>query len=628
MLKLKCITMFSAHMQAGLQMFKGTASHVCLYWRALYLLAAGVALPSETLWLCPPSCRCNATVLEANCSGTQLSTVPAGLPKDAELLNLTHNTIKTLVNQQFHTLTQLLHLDLSDNLLALVEVEAFLGLQSLLTLRLARNQLRIISVGVFGGLTNLQLLDISNNKILVLLDFTFTDLASLQVFLAVNNDFVFISNQAFNGLNGLQRLDLDGSNLTAVPTEALTQLSGLKSLHIHQLDLNLLPNYSFSPLLHLKELIITHFPKLETLSGNSLFGVNLTSLSINHCNLKEVPYTALHHLVYLVSIDLSFNPITHIHGNLLGDLLRLQEFNLVGGSLASIEIGAFEGLGYLMLLNVSKNLLTTLETGSFHSVDTLKSLGLDNNPLACDCRLLWVARRQLHVNFGGRSPSCMTSTQLESWNFLEFSEQELPNLLTCRPPRIVDRRPQDVRVNQGHSVAFYCSSEGDPQPSVRWLNPQLRQVLPVGRIRALSNGSLEVRYAQPHDSGTYICVASNAAGNESLRVRLYVQALPSSPKKQYSLKGWPAFPSSPPGLGGNEKLPFDMKTLLIAATIGFLSFFASVSVCFVFMFFWSKGKGQIKHTATIAYVPRSAMSNTNTGTSNYMETSRFTMKLI
>ncbi|KAM4550218.1 leucine-rich repeat and immunoglobulin-like domain-containing nogo receptor-interacting protein 1 [Fundulus diaphanus] len=609
-------------------MFKGTAAHLCLYWRAVYLLAAGMALPSETLWLCPPPCRCNAAVLEANCSYAQLSAMPDGLPPDAKLLNLTHNTIKTLVNQQFDTLTQLLHLDLSDNLLALVEVEAFLSLQSLLTLNLSHNHLRIISVGVFAGLTNLQLLDISSNHILVLLDFTFSDLASLQVFLADDNDFVFISHQAFTGLSGLQRLDLDGCNLTAVPTEALTQLSDLKSLRIHQLALNMLPNYSFHPLLHLKELVIAHFPRLETLSGNSLFGLNLTSLSIKHCNLNEVPYTALHHLVYLVSIDLSFNPITYIHGNLLGDLLRLEEFHLVGGSLVNIEFGAFKGLRYLRLLNVSGNLLATLEVRSFHSVDTLKSLGLDDNPLACDCRLLWVARRQQYVNFGGRPPTCTTSPQLQGWNILEFSEVDLLNLLTCRRARIVDRRSQDVRVDQGHSVAFYCSAQGEPQPSVAWLNPQLRQVSPAGRIRALSNGSLEVRYAQPHDSGAYICVASNAAGNESLRVSLHVRALPSPPKKHFRLKGWPTFPSSPPAVGGDEKLTFDIKTLLIAATIGFLSFFGSVSVCFVFMFFWSKGKGRIKHTATIAYVPRSAMSNSNTGTSNYMETSRFTMKLI
>ncbi|XP_039977923.1 leucine-rich repeat and immunoglobulin-like domain-containing nogo receptor-interacting protein 1 isoform X2 [Xiphias gladius] len=609
-------------------MFDGIAVHQRLCLGALYLLAAGVALTSETRWPCPQPCRCNTELLEVNCSHGQLSTVPNDLAKEAKLLNVTHNIIKTLVHQQFQTLTQLLEMDLSDNLLAVVEVGTFLGLQSLLTLRLARNQLKIIPVGAFAGLPNLQLLDISSNEILLFLDFTFRDLAALQCIKAADNDLVFISHQAFTGLTSLQELHLDGGNLTAVPTEALSQLSVLRSLHFHQLGLTALPNYSFRHLVHLKELVISHCPWLETLSGNSLFGLNLTSFTIRHCNLSAVPYIPLHHLVYLVYLDLSFNPITYIHGNLLGDLLRLQELHLVGGSLLRIGIGAFRGLTHFKLLNVSRNLLTTLEAGAFQSVDTLKTLGLNNNPLACDCRLLWVVRRRLYLDFGGHSPTCATSVQLQGWNFLDLSEVEQPGLLTCRQPRIINRKPQEVKVDQGHTVVFYCISDGDPLPFVNWLDPQLRPLSPIGRIRALSNGSLEVRYAQPQDSGTYLCVASNAAGNDSLPVSLHVRAFPSSSKNPFHLKGWFAFPSASPGVNGNQKLPFDVKTLVMAATIGFLSFFGSVSVCFIFIFFWSKSKGQIKHTATIAYVPRSAMSSSNRGTGNYMETSRFTMKLI
>lgn len=609
-------------------MFEGVAIHQWLCWGALYLLTAGVTSASETRQPCPQSCRCSIVLLEVNCSDGQLSTVPDGLPQDAKLLNLTHNKIKTLVNQRFCALTELLHLDLSDNLLALIEVDAFLGLQKLLTLHLAHNHLKIIPVGVFAGLINLQLLDVSDNEILVFLDFTFRDLAALQSIKAADNDLVFISRQAFTGLTSVQELHLDGSNLTSVPSEALTQLSVLRSLHFHRLGLTSIPNYSFRHLVHLKELVISHCPKLETLSANSLFGLNLTSLAIRHCNLNAVPYIPLHHLVYLVYLDLSFNPISYIHGNMLGDLLRLQELHLFGGSLQRIEIRAFRGLTHFKLLNVSRNLLTTLELDAFHSVDTLKTLGLDNNPLVCDCRLLWVVRRRQYLDLGGHSPTCTTSIQLQSWNFLDFSQTELPGLLTCRQPRILNQKPQVVKVDQGHTVGFYCNAEGDPLPSVSWLNPQLTPLSPTGRIRALSNGSLEVRYAQPQDSGTYLCVASNAAGNDSLAVSLHVRAFPSSTKNIFHLKGWFAFPSASPGVKGNQKPQFDIKTLLIAATIGFLSFFSSVSVCFVFMFFWSKSKGQIKHTATIAYVPRSAVSSSTGGTGKSMETSRFTMKLI
>lgn len=612
----------------GQQMFGGFAVHQWLCWGALYLLATRVAITSETRRPCPQPCHCNPALLEVNCSDSRVATVPEGLPVDTKLLNLTHNKIKTLVHQQFHSLTQLLELDLSDNVMAVIEVEAFLGLQSLLTLRLARNRLMIIPTGALAGLPKLKLLDISSNEILVFLDFTFRDLPVLQFMKAAGNDLVFVSQQAFAGLSGLEELYLDGCNLTAVPTEAFTQLGGLRSFHFDQLSLTTLPNYSFRHLERLKELVISDCPLLENLSGNSLFGLNLTSLTIRHSRLNAVPYVALHHLVYLLYLDLSFNPITYIHGNLLGDLLRLQELHLLGGSLLHIEIGAFRGLTHFKSLNVSGNLLDTLEVGAFHSVDTLKTLGIDNNPLACDCRLLWLVRRRPNLDFGGSPPTCTTSVQLQGWSFLDFTEAEIPGLLTCRRPRILSQKPQEVRVDQGHTVTFYCIAEGDPLPSVTWLDPQLKPLTHTGRIQALSNGSLEVRYAQPQDSGAYLCVALNAAGNDSLAVSLRVRAFSPSPKNAFRLNSWVAFPSASPGVNGTQKLPFDVKTLLIATTIGFLSFFSSVSFCFIFMFFWSKSKGQIKHTATIAYVPRSAMTGSKGGTGNSSETSRYTMKLI
>lgn len=609
-------------------MFEGIAVHYWLCWGALYLLAAAVPSTSAGRRSCPQLCQCDTILLDVNCSASQLTAVPDGLQQDTKVLNLTQNKIKTLVRQQFHALAQLLDLDLSDNVIVLIEVEAFLGLQSLTTLRLARNRLKIIPVGALAGLSRLKLLDIGGNEILVFLDFTFQDLALLQVLGAAGNDLVFISGQAFAGLANLQELQLDGRNLTAVPTEALSPLDGLRSFRFHRLGLASLPNYSFHHLDRLKELCISDCPFLEELSGNSLFGLNLTSLAITHAKLSAVPYIPLHHLVYLVRLDLSFNPITNIGGNLLSDLLRLQELRLVGGSLLRIEVGAFRGLVHFRLLNVSRNLLSTIEAGAFQSADALRSLGVDNNPLACDCRLLWLVRRRLSVDFGGSRPTCTTSAQLQDWNFLDFTETEIPGLLTCRQPRILNRKPQEVRVDQGYTVVFYCNVEGEPPPSVTWLDPQLKPLSPVGRIRALANGSLEVRYAQPQDSGTYLCVASNAAGNISLTVSLNVRAFPSPLKNAFRLNSWMAFPSVSPGENGTHEFAFDVKTLLIAATIGFLSFFSSVTVCFIFMFFWSKGKGKIKHTATIAYVPRSAVSSSKGGTGNYMETSRYTMKLI
>ncbi|XP_077446984.1 leucine-rich repeat and immunoglobulin-like domain-containing nogo receptor-interacting protein 1 isoform X1 [Stigmatopora argus] len=585
-------------------------------WGALCVLAAGLTMASQGPAACPDPCRCDASGSAVDCSRARLAAVPERLPQNLTRLNLSHNAIKTLAPEQFGALTRLEDLDLSDNVLAYVDADVFFGLRNLLALRLARNRLKVLPVGTFAELSRLRLLDVSGNEILGFLDFTFRNLADLRVLKALRNDVVFVSRWAFVGLSDLRQLHLDTRNLTSVPTEAFAYLGGLLALHLHRLDSAAMPNYAFLGLGRLKELVVSDWPRLETMSANSLVGLNLTSLAIRSCNLSEIPYPAFHHLVYLVRLDLSYNPIDCIQRNQLMELLRLEEFHLVGGRLRRIEMAAFKGLARLGLLNVSGNVLCTLEEGVFHSPNGLRRLRLDGNPLACDCRLLWLARRRLTLDFGESPPTCGSPGR---WDFLKMAE-----MLTCQSPRIGPRQANVARVDQGHAAVLHCNAEGRPSPSVTWLNPKRTALTDIGRVRALANGTLEVRYAQPQDAGTYRCVASNAAGSDTWPVELRVRALASN--KPFHLKSWLA--ASPPSTVGSREPPFDVKTLLIAASIGFLSFFSSVSVCFLAMLFWSKGKGQIKHTANIAYVPRTAASSNNGGTGNYVETSKFTMKLM
>ncbi|XP_062321464.1 leucine-rich repeat and immunoglobulin-like domain-containing nogo receptor-interacting protein 4b [Osmerus eperlanus] len=577
---------------------------------------------------CPPRCVCRPDTMEVNCSGKHLTSVPESLPSDMKRLDLSQNKLKTLGRRQFLGLTQLQEMDLSDNVISMIEVEAFQGLQNLRILRIKNNRLKIIPVGVFSGLFSLQFLDLSENEILVFLDYTFRDMGNLQLLEAGENDLVFISQRAFTGLQNLQELNLDRSNLTSIPTEALSQLQSLTRLRLLRLTISSLPNNVFRRLHRLRSLLISHWPSLDTLASNSLIGLNLTSLVISSSNLSAVPYSALRHLVYLRYLDLSYNPITSIQGNLLGDLLRLQELHLVGGNLLRIEPGAFRGLAYFRVLNVSSNQLTTLEEGAFHSVGNLQVLRLDGNPLACDCRLLWVVRRRFRLNFDGRQPTCLSPHMVREREFQGFSEKELPRVFICRPSRIIDRRRQEANVEEGTNILFSCKADGDPAPTITWISSQKTLLSPTGRIRVLSDGTLEVRYAQVQDSGMYQCTAGNAAGNDTLSVSLQVKGFPRNRTMPFfTEQGW-IESSFPPTANSSAQVanpyPFDAKTLIIATTMGFLSFLSSVAICFVFMFFWSQSKGQIKHTATIDFVPRASMGGGGEGG----DTGRFTMKLI
>ncbi|XP_067280943.1 leucine-rich repeat and immunoglobulin-like domain-containing nogo receptor-interacting protein 4a [Pseudorasbora parva] len=594
-----------------------------LYWWAVLQWVVGVALSGP----CAQRCDCLPKLPIVNCSSRQMVSVPEGIPDDTRTLDLTRNHLKTLARRRFSELAQLRELDLSDNLVMVIEVEAFAGLQNLVTLRLSRNRLKIIPVGAFSGLPSVQLLDISQNEILVFLDDMFREMAALRKLEASGNELVFVSNRAFSGLSELRELNLDRENLTSVPIEALSDLSGLVQLRLSRLGLSTLPNNSFRQLGRLQELRVSHCPSLDSLAGNSLIGLNLTSLTLSHCNLSSVPYSPLHHLVYLQYLDLSHNPITTILPNLLGDLLRLQELHLVGAGLLHIEPGAFRNLAVFRLLNVAENRLVTLEESAFQFVGTLEVLRMDGNPLACDCRLLWVMRRRLRLDFGRRSPACGSPVQVQGRMFRDFTEDELPRVFTCRNARILSRKPQDVRTDEGHTVLFFCEADGDPEPAITWLNPKRSVLSSSGRIRVLPNGTLEVRYAQVQDSGYYLCIASNAAGNDSVSMSLRVRGFPASTRNRsgpFFLEGW-SFTSGHASVNGSQPFPFDVKTLVIAVTMGFLSFLSSVAVCFIFMFLWSQSKGQIKHTATIDFVPRSTAS---AGGRANAETGKFTMKLI
>ncbi|KAM9488417.1 leucine-rich repeat and immunoglobulin-like domain-containing nogo receptor-interacting protein 4b [Clarias gariepinus] len=595
---------------------------------ALFLLCCLHVSESDFLWPCPQKCICRQDTLEVNCSLKHLTVVPEGLHISARRLNLSGNRLKTLSRRQFYGLAQLEELDLSENIISMIEVEAFQGVKNLRILKIKNNRLKIIPVGVFSGLPGLLSLDISKNEILVFLDNTFQEMVNLREMNVGENDLVFISQRAFVGLQSLQELNVDRSNLTSIPTDAFSQLQSLTKLRLRRLNINVLPNNAFRRLHQLRTLQIIQWPSLAILNSNSLMNLNLTTLVISNCNLSAIPYASLRHLTHLIYLDLSYNPITSIEGNMLGELLRLQEFHLVGGKLLRIEPGAFRCLVHFQLLNVSSNRLTTLEESAFHAVGNLQTLRLDRNPLICDCRLLWVVRRRLRFNFDGRQPTCSASERSRKRELRDFSEAELSKVFICRQACILERKQQEAKVEEGTNVQFECKADGYPPPFITWLSPQQTPYNSMGRIRVHANGTLEVRYAQVKDTGTYICIAANAAGNDTISASLYVRNFPRNyTTPNFFDDSW-VETSLPPSTNSSTQVsssyPFDAKTLVIATTMGFLSFLSSVVICFVFMFLWSQSKGQIKHTATIDFVPRTSMGGGGDGA----DTGRFTMKLI
>ena len=579
---------------------------------------------------CPARCDCSAQSRSVLCHRKRLPTIPDGIPIETRVLDLSKNRIHAVNPDDFAAYPQLEELDLSGNNINYVEPGAFNLLFNMHSLSLKSNRIKLLSQGVFTGLTNLTVLDISDNKIVILLDYMFQDLRNLRFLEVGDNDLVYISHWAFSGLLGLETLTLERCNLTEVPKEALSHLHNLLRLHMRHLNIGAMKENSFRKLHRLQHLEIDHWPSLDTFPANALHGLNLTTLSITNTNLTALPARALSHLTHLTHLNLSFNPIRHIGETMLQGLVRLEVLHLAGAHLSAIAPHAFHGLYHLRLLNVSHNRLDTLEISVFQAPESLRVLQIDHNPLVCDCRLMWLLQKPHALSFGEAQPECMPVDGSPRGRPYKVREALHSNHVTCIKPKIEENKTQMLSVDEGQRALLHCSAKGKPNPVVSWLTPR-RQHLTRSRGRAVlhDNGTLEIRPVEAQDGGVYVCVASNTAGNDTVRVSVAVKNLGSlyANRTQFytDSANTTANGTAPP----NMTFGLDLKTILVSTAMGCFTFLGVVLFCFLLLFVWSRGKGKHKNNIDIEYVPRSKSNGGSTdGTDQGAGPRRFNMKMI
>ncbi|MBN3273568.1 MXRA5 protein, partial [Polyodon spathula] len=111
-------------------------------------------------------------------------------------------------------------------------------------------------------------------------------------------------------------------------------------------------------------------------------------------------------------------------------------------------------------------------------------------------------------------------------------------IVLSQQPRMLVSHYQDVTVYLGDSANMECRSQGLPTPQISWILPDrtiIRAATQTGsRIMLFENGTLSVTSTNFPDRGIYKCIASNAAGADSLSVRLHVTALPPVIQQQRS----------------------------------------------------------------------------------------------
>ena len=77
------------------------------------------------------------------------------------------------------------------------------------------------------------------------------------------------------------------------------------------------------------------------------------------------------------------------------------------------------------------------------------------------------------------------------------------------PPKIFNRPPSQITVNEGSTLSLCCEAKGSPSISVLWLRDRQYS---DSTLAFQENGCLEINPVKHNSDGDYICQARNRFG--------------------------------------------------------------------------------------------------------------------
>ncbi|KAG2463459.1 matrix-remodeling-associated protein 5 [Polypterus senegalus] len=109
-----------------------------------------------------------------------------------------------------------------------------------------------------------------------------------------------------------------------------------------------------------------------------------------------------------------------------------------------------------------------------------------------------------------------------------------------KPPKIQLPGSKEISIFLGRSVDLDCIAMGKPHAQISWILPDktfLREAMTIdNNAILLPNGTLRIHAANFSSKGDYKCIASNAAGADTIMYHVHVTAIPSTIQEAASEK--------------------------------------------------------------------------------------------
>ncbi|KAB0393173.1 hypothetical protein E2I00_016055, partial [Balaenoptera physalus] len=209
-------------------------------WRALSVVLILLWGHPRAALACPYPCACYVPS-EVHCTFRSLASVPAGISKHVERINLGFNSIQALSETSFAGLTKLELLMIHGNDIPSIPDGALRDLISLQVFKFSYNKLRVITGETLRGLWSLIRLHMDHNKIEFIHPQAFSGLTSLrllhlegnllhQLHPATFSTFTFLD---YFRLSTVRHLYLAENMIRTLPTGMLQSMPLLENLYLH-----------------------------------------------------------------------------------------------------------------------------------------------------------------------------------------------------------------------------------------------------------------------------------------------------------------------------------------------------------------------------------------------------------
>ncbi|CDQ72751.1 unnamed protein product [Oncorhynchus mykiss] len=313
-----------------------------------------------------------------------------------------------------------------------------------------------------------------------------------------------IKRRDFANMTKLQDMTLSRNTIGSISPHAFKDLENLRALHLDSNRLTRLTNDTFSGMSKLQHLILNNNQLIHIHIGAFNDLTALEELDLSYNNLESAPWVAIQRMTSLHTLGLDHNMLSYIPEGTFSGLQKLKRLDVTSNKLQKLPPDpVFQRAGVLAT------------SGSLGPTSFALSFG--GNPLRCNCELLWLRRLRREDDL----ETCAAPQHLAGRYFWTVSEEEF----LCEPP-LITRHSQELRALEGQSVALRCKARGDPDPIIHWIAPDGRLMSNSSRAAVHSDGTLDILISTVKDSGSFICVASNPAGESQQTVDLVIAKLP------------------------------------------------------------------------------------------------------